>query len=75
MRVKATQRCCPTCGSDEFESADCQEGRESLGGHTMVCINCDWRGFKLQLVPKPDCKTAAQAADEINAEVEASEEP
>lgn len=67
-RVASSQRCCPKCGGTEFESADCKEGREKLGGYTMQCLNCDWQGFRLQLVPKPGVKTAAEAAETINEE-------
>lgn len=69
MRVKSTQRSCPTCRSDEFEMADCQEGRQKLNGYTVMCLNCNWQGFKLQLLPKPDIAQTNEVVGAINEEV------
>jgi len=73
MRVKTKQRCCPECKSTEFEHADCQEGRESLGGYTTHCLECNWEGFTLQLIPIEGVKTAAEVAERINAELQEQE--
>jgi hypothetical protein len=68
MRVALKQRCCPKCKSIDFESADCEEGREKLNGFTMQCLDCDWQGFKMQLVVQEGVLTAAEAAKQINEE-------
>ncbi len=70
MRIRSAQRCCPNCAGVEFETADCKEGREKLGGYTMQCLNCDWQGFKLQLVVQAGVLTAGEAAKKINEEVQ-----
>lgn len=69
MRISSGKRCCPKCGSTDFEGAACSGGREKLNGYTMYCVDCGWEGFRLQLVPVSDVTTAAQAAKKINEDV------
>ena len=75
MRVKSTQRCCPKCRGDEFEMADCQEGRQKLGGYTVMCLNCNWQGFKLQLLPQVGIPQTNEVVAKINEEVERNGTP
>jgi hypothetical protein len=71
MKLKSVQRCCPKCGHDEFESASCAEGMRKLSGYTVVCLHCDWHGYKLQLKPKPEITPTNEVIRKINEEVEA----
>jgi hypothetical protein len=42
-----------------------------LGGYTVVCLHCDWHGYKLQLKPKPEITPTNEIIRKINEEVEA----
>jgi hypothetical protein len=70
IRKKSGLRCCPNCGYDEFISTKCEEDRQETDGCTMVCLECDWKGFTLQLVKKTAAQLAVEAEDAAAAAVE-----
>ena len=60
MKINTGRRACPKCGGQDFEHASCKQGREQLDGYTLHCLNCDWQGFKLQLVKIINSKTEGE---------------
>ena len=46
----APKRGCPKCGSTDLLCAKCGQETDALDGHNVECKNCEWKGFRLQLV-------------------------
>jgi hypothetical protein len=53
--IDTGNRTCPNCQGTTFEKCSCNstEGRAELDGYRFRCKGCGWKGFSLQLAPKP----------------------